>query len=71
MATLEELVVKPGDLRNVRLADHLGKRNSAFPHGWNLRYTVLSGNFLYIFVTHQVSSNLPLFQKGESRETTK
>ncbi len=54
MATVDELVLKPGDLRNVRLADYLGKRSGAFPHSWSLRYVVLAGNFLFVFATPQV-----------------
>ena len=54
MASLDELVLKAGDLRNVRLADYISKRSSAFTHGWNIRYTVLSGNFLFVYSTPQV-----------------
>jgi hypothetical protein len=52
---MEELMIKPGDLRNVRLADYLGKRSSAFPRGWNIRYVVLSGNFLFVYINPSVS----------------
>ncbi len=55
MATMDELSLKSGDLRNVRLADYLGKRSGAFPFGWSMRYVVLSGNFLFVYSSPKAS----------------
>lgn len=52
---MQELLQKPTDLRNVRLAGYMRKKSSSFPGGWGKRYVVLSANFLYVFKAPSVS----------------
>jgi len=47
----DEMMLAPRDLKSVRLASYLYKRSGAFPYGWNSRYVVLSGNFLFLYST--------------------
>lgn len=46
---MEELALRPEELKNVRVAAFLDKRARAFPHGWRARYCVLAGNFLFVY----------------------
>lgn len=50
-AKAEEMLVKPEELKNVRVAAFLDKRQRGFPHSWRQRYCVLSGNFIFIYNT--------------------
>lgn len=49
MATMEELLLRPEDLKNVRVASLLDKRSGRFPRPWRSRYVVLSSNFLFVY----------------------
>ena len=46
---MEELNLRPDELKNVRMAAFLDKYSRAFPHMWRQRYCVLSGNFFFIY----------------------
>jgi hypothetical protein len=68
MAALEELNMKADELKNIRIADWLSKRSSAFPFGWHQRYVVLSGNFLFIYSAVTVSNDVPELIRHRSRQ---
>lgn len=44
-------MLRPEELKSVRVAAYLDKRNHAFPYAWRQRYCVMSGNFLFIYLS--------------------